>query len=180
MHSKYIKRILLAGATLLLVVCGTRFRLLVVSGSSMKPALTDRQFAVLARERLYQSPPRRGDIVVFRHGAEYLVKRVYAVAGDTVQLVHFANGTTCVAGDAIFPWAKVRRLAHRHPAAVKTIAVKVPAGSVFVLGDNHLVSVDSRAFGTVPAGAIIGRVITPRQAIASLPSSLMGEFGRLS
>ena len=157
-----------------------RFRLVIVSGNSMRPALTDRQLAVLERKRACSASLRRGDIVVFRHGSEYLVKRVYAVAGDTVKLARFANGSTCVAGDAIFPWAKVQRLAQSRPGTVKTTDVRIPTGSIFVLGDNHLVSEDSRAFGAVSTGAVIGRVLTPKQAIASLPSTIASEFGRLS
>jgi signal peptidase I len=35
----------------------------------------------------------------------------------------------------------------------------VPEGQVFVLGDNRQSSSDSRTFGSVPVGNIIGKVI---------------------
>ena len=37
--------------------------------------------------------------------------------------------------------------------------VVVPAGQIFVMGDNRTFSSDSRTFGPVPVGNIIGKVI---------------------
>jgi signal peptidase I len=36
--------------------------------------------------------------------------------------------------------------------------VRVPADTVFVLGDRRAGSIDSRAYGSVPVGALTGRV----------------------
>jgi signal peptidase I len=37
--------------------------------------------------------------------------------------------------------------------------VRVPRGDVFLLGDNRGNSEDSRDFGAVPEGAVVGRVL---------------------
>jgi signal peptidase I len=37
--------------------------------------------------------------------------------------------------------------------------VTVPAGHVFVLGDNRFGSIDSRVYGPVPLDAVTGRVL---------------------
>jgi phage repressor protein C with HTH and peptisase S24 domain len=39
---------------------------------------------------------------------------------------------------------------------------KLDEGRVFVVGDNSRQSIDSRSFGWLPAAAVVGRVIWPR------------------
>jgi signal peptidase I len=101
--------------------------------------------------------PERGDIVVFQPTTDSTipyVKRVAAVAGDTVDLKGgdlYVNGTkTDYAG------------AHgtttpQSPALV--FPLKIPADSFFALGDNRQASSDSRSFGPQPDDRIIGKVI---------------------
>jgi type IV secretory pathway protease TraF len=36
---------------------------------------------------------------------------------------------------------------------------RIPPGSVYLLGDNAGSSLDSRTFGPVPAGEVVGRVV---------------------
>lgn len=46
--------------------------------------------------RVLATPPKRGDIVIFRHGSDDFIKRVIGLPGDRIQLVHgvvFINGT---------------------------------------------------------------------------------------
>lgn len=100
--------------------------------------------------------PQRGDIVVFQPTTDSsipYVKRVAAVAGDTVELrdgVLFVNGkqTDYVGAHGI--------TTPESPAV--TYPLKVPADSFFALGDNRQASSDSRSFGPQPVGNIIGKV----------------------
>ena len=55
-------------------------------------------------------------------------------------------------GHGVRPGAHTRPVAHYGPDVV-------PPGEVYLLGDNRFDSIDSRNFGTVPADAVVGRVV---------------------
>jgi signal peptidase I len=97
--------------------------------------------------------PRRGDVVLFRYplgSTGRAVKRVVAVAGDAVAFTEYSltvNGrTTRIAGSPL----------PVDPARERETSV--PAGHVFLLGDNTAGSYDSRGFGSVPEREIVGEV----------------------
>jgi signal peptidase I len=117
--------------------------------ASMQPTLQigDR---ILVTRYLSQ-PPQRGDVVVFRspHGDDLMVKRIVGVGGDFID-AH--NGRLIIGGHTVAePYL---------PGGTTTSSVIpqiVPSDSYFVLGDNRLASLDSRAWGVVPRNLLVGR-----------------------
>ena len=101
--------------------------------------------------------PQRGDIVVFQPTTDSTipyVKRVAAVAGDTIDLRDgdlYVNGTK-----TDYPGAH-GVTTPQSPALV--FPLTVPADNFFALGDNRTASSDSRSFGPQPEERIIGKVI---------------------
>jgi signal peptidase I len=145
------------------------YRLPQVDGQSMEPQLTGGEHVLIDtlafdfRVANPMTPDRpvvdirlhpiaRGDIVAFEHGTgderRILLKRVVGLAGDTVAMV---RGKVLVNGkpfdEQFDPPSDREELA----------ALPVPAGSIYVLGDNRAQSDDSRAFGPVPLERVIGR-----------------------
>jgi signal peptidase I len=121
-------------------------------GPSMQPNLYrgDRMLTEKISYRLH--PPRRGDVVVVdRPGNQKtLVKRVIAVAGETVEV---RGGHTWVDGQPVDePWVEQFGGPGYGPEVV-------PEDHVFVLGDNRAVSHDSRAIGPVPVDSVRGHVV---------------------
>ena len=131
------------------------FRVFSVDGPSMKPTLQDGD-KVIVSTMGYKA--QKGDVVVLSSTEglkKPIIKRVVAVAGDTVD-INFTTGVVTVNGieehytdelttqqfDVAFP-------------------LTVPEGTVFVLGDNRGVSLDSRStqVGCVDERLIVGKVL---------------------
>ncbi len=121
-------------------------------GPSMQPNLYrgDRMLTEKISYRFH--PPRRGDVVVVdRPGNQKtLVKRVIAVAGETIEV---RGGHAWVNGQPIDePWVEQFGGPGYGPEVV-------PEDHVFILGDNRAVSHDSRAIGPVPVDSVRGHVV---------------------
>jgi len=120
-----------------------------INGSSMNPLLQMDEIVVAVRG----SNPERNDVIAFNHNQKLHVKRVIAVAGDWVEID--ANGIVSVNGSKpTEPYVSELSLGN----CDLTFPYQVPAGTVFVLGDNRPLSLDSRdsKFGPVDREQIIG------------------------
>ena len=146
---------MLAAAVLALLVVARMFvaEPLRVRSSSMSPTLRAGDQVLVDKFFAHRHMPHRHDIVVLsspRTGG-LLVKRVVAVAGDTVGL---EGGVLVVNGRRVHE----RYVDYRLMVGVYYGPIRVPGGDVFVLGDNRPDSVDSRSFGPIPVSRITGRV----------------------
>src|ERR1035437_9727729 len=103
------------------------------------------------------SNPQRGDIVVFyspKDGTR-LVKRVIGLPGDTVEL---RNDQLVINGQPVDYTTLEPKIPEQLSGPERTFGpVQVSDGHYFMMGDNRDNSFDSRYFGTVDRGQIVGR-----------------------
>jgi signal peptidase I len=134
------------------------FRPVGVSGISMENTLHDGDKVVISN--IYYTP-RQGDIIVLSTKAVStpIIKRVIAVGGQTVDINYAAN--------KVYVDGKVFNAPIKEPMTpppsgpLTNLPVTVPAGCVFVMGDNRNYSFDSRysEIGVINDKDIIGHAI---------------------
>jgi signal peptidase I len=148
-------KILVAITVLLLTFCIVRSTttVVVVSGNSMSPTLTDGSQLTLNKLK----HPHVNDIIVFLDPVShtYSVKRPIAIEGETVDFNR--NGKVYVNGERLNEYYLPK---HTVTISYTTNHFVVEPNHVFVLGDNRYNSADSREYGTVPRKNIVG-VIAP-------------------
>ncbi|MDR1728595.1 MAG: signal peptidase I [Acidobacteriota bacterium] len=126
--------------------------------------------------------PRRGDVIVFKYPNNpevAYVKRLIGVPGDTVEM---KGRTVYVNGEALEEHYtqyidEVSVFAHWGP-------YDVPEGMYFAMGDNRDNSQDSRYWGYVPRGYLLGKPLviywsfeTPRdEYLRTSPSERAHQF----
>jgi signal peptidase I len=154
-----------------------------IPSESMVPQLKVNDRVVVSKLAYHLHPPRRGDIVVFdcppraecKHpnngsnpvvrllhrvgeavglvqpSTDEYIKRVIGLPGDTVEAragAIFVNGRQLI--EPYLP---------PNTPSFPAFAVRVPAGRLWVMGDNRTNSSDSRVFGTIPIHTVVGRTV---------------------
>jgi signal peptidase I len=130
------------------------FHTLKIASNGMEPTIRAGERIVVSNRTFH---PEQGDIIYFRRYGTVPVKRVIGLSGNMVQGTNGAvqvNGTTLNEPYAQHTGPHLPNLDNFGP-------VSVPQGSLFVMGDNRDVSLDSRMadFGTVAESEIAGRPV---------------------
>lgn len=131
-----------------------------VPSGSMEPSILRGDFLLLDKTGFSPSwlgsrTPSRGDVVAFAPpegaggGGALIVKRCVASEGDTVS---WMDGAVVVNGRVAVPGPADRGEFFRDGAPRV-----VPPESIFVMGDNQAVSLDSRSWGFIPVRSVVGK-----------------------
>ena len=136
----------------------------VVDGHSMEPYLVEGDKLIVDRGVYQFASIKRFDIIVFHaNSKEDYVKRVIGIPGDVIT---YQNDKLMI-NEKVYsePYLKKsdnpyfsQQMTGDFTLKELTGVERIPAGKVFVLGDNRLESMDSRHIGLISMERIIGKV----------------------
>jgi len=131
-----------------------------VSGPSMEPNFYNKQYLIVDEISYRFRAPERGEVIVFHNPEnekEFFIKRVIGLPGDEVLIkdgkvviVNDANPKGFTLDESYLPSSIVMSTDSSSP--------KLGEDEYFVMGDNRIVSFDSRSWGPVKKSEIVGAV----------------------
>jgi len=129
--------------------------LYLVDGPSMRPTLLSQERLVVNKFIYRFRAPERGEVLVFRYPQDQsrdFIKRVIAIPGDTIEI---KDGRVFVNQQLMNEPYILSQTRGDYPLST------VPAGRIFVMGDNRNNSEDSRFadVGFVPFELIKGKAV---------------------
>jgi len=152
---------LLIGLAIALFVKIFIFSPYTVQGASMEPTLHNEERLFVNKFTAFTDSFNRGDIVIIKRPGETerYVKRIIGLPGDTISM---ENDQLFVNGKVIEEDYLQENREEAKQQSMKLTEdfgpIEVPDGNYFVMGDNRLVSMDSRnGLGFIEEKTIIGK-----------------------
>lgn len=129
-----------------------------VKGASMEPNFLDGQYILTNKYEYRFGNPKRGDVIVFKSpqnpDIDY-IKRIIGLPGEKVKLInnhYFINGI-----ELVEPYIATELYTYNGAYLREGMEITVPQHQYFVSGDNRPRSSDSREWGPIERGSIIGK-----------------------
>lgn len=135
------------------IIQGFVFHSSIVQGESMLPIMEEGDRVIFNKAAYLFEDPERGDIVIIQRPIKNYVKRIVALPGETIE----------VKDNTLFINGKKHQQSYLPENEIKKTkdfeAVTIPQNSYFVMGDNRLISKDSRnGLGFIEKNEIIGKL----------------------
>ena len=129
-----------------------------VVGRSMVPTLHDSQSYLLNHWVYHFHAPQHSDVVVLRDPSDngFSVKRIIATPGDSILL---KDGSVYVNGRKLNEAYLAPGMPTFTDSKYRNELILCGKDQYFLLGDNRLNSIDSRAYGPVSRANILGPII---------------------
>jgi len=131
-----------------------------VKGASMEPNFYDHEYLIINEIGYRLQDPERGEVVVFKYPnnpKEYFIKRIIGLPGEKVEIkddnITIFNGDNpdgvVLDENYLSPWQQTNGQK----------VINLGEDEYYLLGDNRLSSLDSRAFGPIEEDFLIGKVL---------------------
>ena len=137
-----------------------------VNGDSMLPNFHDKEYVLTDKISYKFKEPQRGEVVIFKappKPRDEYIKRLIALPGEKIKI---QNNKIIIYNDG-HPkgfvlqedYLKNGILTKGKSAIPADTLISIPEGEYLVFGDNREASSDSRHWGTVGKGLIVGRAV---------------------
>jgi signal peptidase I len=127
------------------------FGWVVVIGDSMRPTYRSGDLLFVRRSAYREADPQRGDIVVAKFRSDWIVKRVIALPGESVEV---RDGILQINGQPLSESYQVQ------PGALTIRRGDLSSERWAVLGDNRSLADSTLFYAVVPRDSLMGKVVT--------------------
>jgi signal peptidase I len=146
----------------------------IVSGNSMIPSFHNGDYLVVDQLSYRFEEPERGDVIIFRFPndtSKFFIKRIIALPDETIKM---ESGVVTII-NATQPDGMTIEEPYNESFFRDTMTVILGEDEYFVMGDNRVVSLDSRSWGVLPRELVIGRTLVrlfPVTDISFIPGAV--------
>lgn len=131
----------------------------VVSGDSMQPNFETGDYLIIDQLSYKFKDPERGDVIIFRYPndpSKFFIKRIIGLPGETLTIID--ENVYITPKNTI----ETTLLDESYTEGFRPsdMSIIIPYGEYFVMGDNRLVSSDSRVWGLLDKSFIKGKAFT--------------------
>jgi len=147
----------------------------IVSGQSMENTFHNGDYIIVDQLSYYFHDPKRGDVVIFRYPkdpSKFFIKRVIGVPGDTIII---QNGKVIIKNKENPDGVVLNEPYIKSMTTPNRIEETLGDREYFVMGDNRDNSSDSRIWGVLQEGRIVGRAflrLFPPSVAGYLPGAV--------
>lgn len=144
----------------------------IVRGASMFPTFSDGEYLIVDELTYHLREPLRNEVVVFRYPLDpktFFIKRIIGLPGEDVII---QDGHVAIRKNDGEQFTLPETYFHEEVPTIPDGIFTLGKNEYFVMGDNRAQSLDSRRWGALSRGMIIGRTLIrlwPAARAAILP-----------
>lgn len=152
------------------------FQPFLVKGASMQPNFNNGDYLIVNEISYKFENPKRGEVIVFKYPndpSQRYIKRIIGLPGETVEvaagkIIIYKDSQEQVLNESYLP---------NYIRTLGDLKTTLKTNEYFVLGDNRIASFDSRRWGALPKGNIIGKVELRAWPFAALSKFEAPDYG---